>query len=124
MLEGHPGMGVLRSGYLQVLRVGLGDTAVLQGVLHSHQVTLGGVSIGCDGCGTALLPPGTQGRGWSHCQGAGTAPAESQVCGTWVVVVSYPYTPVVGTHGELQDPVRDPQKADLWGDIRLEAFLE
>lgn len=35
-----------------------------------------------------------------------------------------PSTSVVGTHGELQDPVRDPQKADLWGHIRLEAFLE
>lgn len=38
-------------------------------------------------------------------------------------MVSYPSTPVVGTHGELQDPVRDPQKADPWRDITLEAFL-
>lgn len=53
----------------------------------AHWVTLGCVPAGGDGRGTALLPPGTQGRGWRHCQGAGAAPAESQVCGTRVVVV-------------------------------------
>lgn len=75
---------------------------------HDHCVTGRCLPAGGDGCGTALLPPGTQGRGWCHCQGAGAAPAESQVCGTWVLVISHPTE-----HGQW-DPWGAPRP---WGKL-------
>lgn len=89
MLEGHPGL-VCHPLPLGAARCDAGGHSQPLGCSFTPQVTFGCLPTGGDGCGTALLPPGTQGGGWRHRQGAGAAPAESQVCGTWAAVVPYP----------------------------------
>lgn len=103
LIEGHLEMGIPRvrlppgaAGWDS------GGHSHPSGCPGAHWVTLGCVPTGGDGRGTALLPPGTQSRGWRHCQGAGAAPAESQVCGTWVVVV--PTLPL-----QLAGPIGNPK---------------